>query len=74
MMNSNVINRDPEILGGIPVFRGSRVPISILFDWLEAGETLDEFLDNYPTVSREQVIELLELAKSGLLGGSEAAA
>ncbi|MEQ8694737.1 MAG: DUF433 domain-containing protein [Gammaproteobacteria bacterium] len=73
-MSSNVINRDPEILGGTPVFRGSRVPIAILFEWLEAGESLGEFLNNYPTVSREQAIELLELAKSGLLSSSEAAA
>jgi uncharacterized protein (DUF433 family) len=73
-MDTNVINRDPEILGGVPVFSGSRVPIAILFEYLEAGENLDEFLDNYPSVSRAQAIELLELAKKDLVGSSEAAA
>ena len=73
-MAINVINRDPEILGGTPVFRGSRVPIAILFEWLEAGESLGEFLDNYPTVSKAQAVELLELAKAGVVGNGEAAA
>lgn len=73
-MDNHVVNRDPEILGGTPVFRGTRVPITILFDWLEGGESLGEFLDNYPTVSKAQAIELLELAKAGIVSGSEAAA
>lgn len=54
----NVICIDPEIMSGTPVFTGTRVPIQSLFDWLET-ETLDEFLDNFPSVSREQAIEVL---------------
>jgi uncharacterized protein (DUF433 family) len=50
-------------MGGTPVFIGTRVPIQTLFDYLEAGESMDEFLEGFPTVSREQVIELLEEAK-----------
>jgi len=73
-MHDDIITRDPEILGGTPVFRGSRVPVEILFEWLGTGENLDEFLDNYPTVSREQAVTLLERAKAGIVGGSEAAA
>jgi len=61
-MRSSVINIDPEILGGTPVFRGTRVPIETLFDHLEDGVSLDEFLEDFPTVSKEQAIELLELA------------
>jgi uncharacterized protein (DUF433 family) len=60
-MNLDVINIDPEILGGTPVFRGTRVPIESLFDWLESGILLDEFLDQFPSVSREQAIALLDM-------------
>ncbi len=60
----DVISIDPEILGGTPVFRGTRVPIDTLFFHLEEGITLDEFLDDFPTVSREQAVSLLELAES----------
>ena len=62
-----VITRDPQILGGIPCFRGTRVPFQNLIDYLEAGDTLDEFLDQFPTVSREMAIEALETAKESLL-------
>ena len=62
-MQTDVVNIDPEILGGTPVFRGTRVPIESLFDHLEAGISLDEFLDDFPSVQREQTIELLELAE-----------
>ena len=62
-----VINRDPEILGGTPVFMGTRVPVKALFDYLEAGDSLDEFLDDFPSVEKEQVIELLELARHNLI-------
>ena len=72
-MSNSVINRDPNILGGIPVFRGSRVPVVTLFEWLEGGESLDDFLDNYPSVTREQAIELLELAKAGVVNDEAAA-
>ena len=64
---SNVIEIDPEKMHGTPVFRGTRVPIASLFDWLEGGENVEFFLDNFPTVEREQVVDLLELAKSRVL-------
>jgi len=57
-----IINIDKEILGGTPVFSGTRVPIKNLFDYLETGETIDEFLDDFEGVKREQVIKLLELS------------
>lgn len=59
---------DPEILGGTPVFRGTRVPLHALLDYLEGGDTLDEFLDDFPSVTREAAIQALESAKSALLG------
>jgi len=62
-----VINIDPEILGETPVFRGTRVPIESLFDHLEREISLDEFLEDFPSVTREQVIAVLELAKKGTL-------
>jgi uncharacterized protein (DUF433 family) len=61
-MNGTVINIDPEILGGTPVFAGTRVPIESLFDHLESGVSLDQFLEDFPTVKRKQAVELLELA------------
>ena len=57
-----LISKDPEVLGGTPVFSGTRVPIETLFDHLEAGVSLDEFLDDFPTVSRDQAVALLEIA------------
>lgn len=57
-----IINIDNEILGGQPVFKGSRVPVESLFDHLEAGVSLDEFLEDFPTVSKEQAIALLDIA------------
>jgi len=62
-MQTEVINVDPEILGGTPVFRGTRVPVESLFAHLEKGITLDEFLDDFPTVSKKQAIEILALAQ-----------
>lgn len=59
-MTAPVIVRDPEILGGIPCFRGTRVPFQNLLDYLEAGDTLDEFLEQFPTVTREMAVEALE--------------
>ena len=53
---------DPEVLGGTPVFKGTRVPLESLFDHLEEGVTLDEFLDDFPTVTRKQAVSALELA------------
>jgi len=61
------IASDPEIVSGAPVFRGTRVPIDALINNLEDGLTLDEFLDNFPTVAREQAIQVLEFSKNTLL-------
>ncbi|MHC5729083.1 MAG: DUF433 domain-containing protein, partial [Nostoc sp.] len=58
----------PEIMGGTPVFAGTRVPVQTLLDYLKAGESIDDFLDGFPTVSREQVIALLEEAGKQLVG------
>jgi uncharacterized protein (DUF433 family) len=66
----NVIVKDPNILGGTPVFRGTRVPIRTLFDYLEGGETLEDFLDGFPTVSRDAAIAALQEAKDLLLARS----
>jgi uncharacterized protein (DUF433 family) len=62
-----VIVKNREILGGTPVFRGTRVPIQTLFDYLEGGETLEDFLEGFPTVSRESAVTALEEAKHLLL-------
>ena len=61
-----VIQSDPEILGGATVFAGTRVPVQNLIDYLEAGDTLDEFLEAFPSVSREQAIAVLEIAREAL--------
>jgi uncharacterized protein (DUF433 family) len=58
-----IIVRDPAILGGAPVFRGTRVPVQTMFDYLEGGESLEEFLTGFPTVSREMAIAALEQAR-----------
>jgi uncharacterized protein (DUF433 family) len=60
-MKTEVIQVDPEILGGTPVFRGTRVPIESLFDNLEAGMSLDEFLQDFPSVKKEQALAILEI-------------
>lgn len=60
---ARVIHSNPEILGGTPVFVGTRVPMKTLLDYLEAGDPLDEFLDHFPSVSRSQAVGALELAK-----------
>lgn len=62
-MSQVVIHRDPDIQGGVPVFVGTRVPLKNLFDSLEAGDSLDQFLEDYPSVSREQALAALELAR-----------
>jgi uncharacterized protein (DUF433 family) len=62
-----VIVKDPNILGGEPVFRGTRVPFKILIDYLEGGETLDEFLAQYPSVSRQLAVAAIEEAHSSLV-------
>ena len=62
-MEQRVINIDLEILGGTPVFLGTRVPVKNLFDYLEEGETMDEFLEDFPSVKKVQVIKLLEISR-----------
>lgn len=66
-MKQPVIHSDPEIQGGVPVFYGTRVPLKNLFDYLESGDTLDLFLLDFPAVSREQAIAVLELARETLV-------
>ena len=73
-MSKKYIAQDPEILGGETVFAGTRVPVRILIEHFEAGDRLDEFLDNYPTVTREQAVGVLEIAKHRLMKSDEAAA
>ena len=70
---SEFVTIDPEILSGDPVFKGTRVFVQSLFDYLEGGDSIDEFLLDFPTVSREQVIGLLEELKEGVFMNSEAA-
>ena len=65
-LTSSVVHSDPEILGGTPVFVGTRVPMRTLLDYLEAGDSLNVFLDHFPSVSREQAIAALEVAKEML--------
>ena len=66
-MKRAVVCRDPEIMGGTPVFCGTRVPVQTLLDYLEAGESIDQFLEGFPSVTREQVIAFLEDAKDKLV-------
>ena len=73
MTLEQIVHRDPEILGGTPVFRGTRVPVRSLFDYLEGGETLDEFLSQLPSVRREQANALLELARENLAADAPSA-
>jgi len=65
-----VVHTDPQILGGTPVFVGTRVPVQTLFDYLEGGETLDEFLRQFPSVKRDQAIAALDMARDSLLAGA----
>jgi uncharacterized protein (DUF433 family) len=62
-----VVHSDPDILGGTPVFFGTRVPVRSLFDYLEGGDTLDEFLRQFPSVRREQAVTALDMARESLL-------
>lgn len=73
-MPNSIINKNPLILGGTPVFVGTRVPIRILFEYLEAGDSLDVFLDSFPTVTRDQATLLLDLAMKQIIDTDEAAA
>jgi len=62
-----IVSTDPEVMGGTPVFKGTRVPIQALLDYIEGGQTLDAFLIDFPTVTREQAISLLESATSAYI-------
>ncbi|HYW65823.1 MAG TPA: DUF433 domain-containing protein [Candidatus Dormibacteraeota bacterium] len=64
---AGIIIKDPNILGGEPVFRGSRVPFKVLIDYLEGGDTVDQFLEQYPSVSRELAIAAIEEARLSLV-------
>jgi uncharacterized protein (DUF433 family) len=73
-LDKNLVEIDPKKLSGTPVFSGTRVPIQNLFDCLETGESLDDFLDQFPTVTREQVLGVLEASKQRLLDSYASAA
>jgi len=69
-MKQQIISCSPDILGGTPVFAGTRVPVQTLLDYLEKGESIDEFLKGFPTVKREQVIAFLEEAKDRMVASA----
>jgi len=69
-MTNSVIESHPQIMGGTPVFAGTRVPIATLIDYLEAGDSIDDFLEGFPSVNREQVIRFLEEAKEKTLAAA----
>ncbi|MGH9839884.1 MAG: DUF433 domain-containing protein [Blastocatellia bacterium] len=74
MKAQEVIEVDPEKMGGTPVFKGTRVPIQHLFDYIKGGDSLEVFLDHFPTVEREQALALMELIQERILGEYEKAA
>ena len=69
-MRSNVITSDPQVMGGTPVFRDTRVPMQTLIDYLEAGNSVADFLDGFPTVNKQQVIDFIEEAKERFLASA----
>ncbi|MDH5718270.1 MAG: DUF433 domain-containing protein [Spirochaetia bacterium] len=69
-MDKDLITTDKDILGGTPVFKGTRVPVQALFDYLEAGDSINTFLADFPTVSKEQALNLLKSAEKSLLSVS----
>jgi uncharacterized protein (DUF433 family) len=73
MQLHEIVHSDPEIMGGTPVFVGTRVPVQSLFDYLEGGETLDEFLEQFPSVRREQALAALDVARVTLLASAHSA-
>lgn len=73
MTERSVVHSDPNILGGIPVFVGTRVPLQALIDYIEGGHSLNEFLGDFPTVTRELAIAALEQAKASLIADASAA-
>jgi uncharacterized protein (DUF433 family) len=70
-MIGKIINIDPEILGGTPVFSGTRVPVKNLFDYLEAGKSIDCFIEDFDTIKKEQILQLLELTNKLLLTSTQ---
>ena len=73
MKHSSVVHSDPDILGGTPVFVGTRVPVHALIDYIEGGHSLEKFLDDFPTVSRDIAVAAIEQAKLHLLADARAA-
>ena len=73
MKQRSVVHSDPDILGGTPVFVGTRVPVQALIDYIEGGHSLNEFLDDFPTVTRELAIAALEQAKARLIADASTA-
>jgi uncharacterized protein (DUF433 family) len=69
-MENLAISLDPDVMGGAPVFKGTRVPVQTLLDYLEAGESIDDFLVGFPTVSRARIVEFLEQAKDRLVAAT----
>jgi uncharacterized protein (DUF433 family) len=65
-----LVTADPQVMGGTPCFAGTRVPVRTLLDYLEAGDSMDEFLEGFPTVSRQQVIGFLEIAAQAMAAGT----
>ena len=74
MSQEVLIQRSEELLGGTPVFAGTRVPVQTLFDYLEGGDTLDDFLEDFPAVSREHAVKVLERMKETLLAQEDESA
>ena len=72
MRKTSVVHSDPEVMGGTPVFVGTRVPVQALIDYIEGGHSLEEFLNDFPTVSRELALGALEQAKAHLLADARA--
>lgn len=70
-MSTPLVTSSPAIMGGTPVFAGTRVPVQTLIEYLEAGETIDDFLDGFPSVRREQVIAFLEEAKQRVIAAAQ---
>ena len=73
-MKKKLITRSKDILGGVSVFAGTRVPVRALFDYLEAGRSLEDFLDDFPSVSKTQAVGLIKLSKANILNPHERAA
>ena len=67
MLTTKAINKSPDVMGGTPVFNGTRVPVQTFIDYIEGGDNLDSFLEDFPTVSRHQIIEVLALIKNKLI-------